>query len=352
MDHEHQKLESRELPGFFHFEPAWADFKALCPLWVGSRLRESTVIYRLPTFVLPTLQLTLGLSEDDVSAEMRFDELCLRMRAVAICNDRPIPYRWLLPAPAPFPRKRIEAMLNLGWTEAQIRKVPQMLQIANDISERVESIAGRRICNPEFLAERDRLRVEWAALPENQRPQFPLPRTPRLSQLVGWLQATEAPQALGAFLRTFDGFCERWHLLGMATWDLPDPMGPMWPEMTAKPQSGADDALVLRSPYDFPILDSDRVGLIVREQHEQSAKDRGVTDFRRWQTYARLLEIDHWERVLKTRYGDYKWPRNRINFLESTMGKLIHRDAERVQKHRKNLRALKLGRRKALSTHR
>ena len=262
MDHEHQKLESRELPGFFHFEPAWADFKALCPLWVGSRLRESTVIYRLPTFVLPTLQLTLGLSEDDVSAEMRFDELCLRMCAVAICNDRPIPYRWLLPAPAPFPRKRIEAMLNLGWTEAQIRKVPQMLQIANDISERVESIAGRRICNPEFLAERDRLRVEWAALPENQRPQFPLPRTPRLSQLVGWLQATEAPQALGAFLRTFDGFCERWHLLGMATWDLPDPMGPMWPEMTAKPQSGADDALVLRSPYDFPILDSDRVGLI------------------------------------------------------------------------------------------
>lgn len=352
MDHEHQKSQSLELPGFFQFDPAWAEFNARCSLWVSSRLQENSVIYRLPAFVLPTLQLTLGLSVDDVSAERQFDELCLRFRAVAVCNDRPIPYRWLLPAPAPFPKKCIEAMRNLGWTEEQIRKIPQMVQIADDISERVQSIAGRRVCTPEFLVDRDRLRVEWAALPDNHRPQLPLPRTPKLSQLVGWLRATEASQALGAFLRTFDDFCERWHLLGMATWDLPDPMGPMWPEMTAKPQSGADDALVLRSPHDFPILDSDRVGLIAREQHEQSAKDHGVTDLRRWQTYARLLEIDHWERVLGMRYGDYKWPRNRTNFLESTIGELIHRDAERVQKHRKELRALKLGRRKALSTHR
>jgi hypothetical protein len=352
MDFKQNKSQSLELPGLFQFDPAWIEIKARHSLWVRSRLRESDVIYRLPACVLPTLQLNLGLSADDLSAETQFDELFLRFRAVAVCNDRPILYRWLLPPLSPFPKEQLEGMLKLGWTAEQIRKVPRTVQFADDISMRVQSIAGRRICNPEFLAERDRLRIEWLALPDNHRRQLPLLRTLKLSQCVDWLEAKAAPKALAAFLRMFDDFCTKWHLLGMPTWDLPDPVGPMWPEMISKAQSDSDDSLVLRSPYDFPILDSDGVGPVAREQHEQAAKSRGITDLKRWQTYARLLEIDHWERVLTMRYRDYKRPRNWINFLEATIGELMDRDAERIQKHRKQMRALKHGKRKTLSNHR
>jgi hypothetical protein len=352
MSGKHEELAFQRVGGLLHFDPTWAQFTERHPAWVKARLLENEVLYRLPARALDALRVTLGLTEDDVFAEEQFDQLCLGFRAVAVYDDRTIPYEWLIPARAPLPKLLIQSMSKLGWTEDQIRKVPRMFQIGDEISKRVQSIAGRRICNPEFLADRDRLRIDWMAIPDSQRPQFPLSRTPKILRPAEWLELERAPRSIATFLREFDGFCTKWDLRGMATWDLPDPLGPMWPEMASKPDSCPGDSLVLTTPHDFPILESDRIGLLAREQHEQSALSHGITDLKRWQTYARLFEIDHWERVLSTRYGDRRRPRNFINSLEATIGRLIHRDAERVQKYRKQLRALKLGRRKSLSRHR
>jgi hypothetical protein len=135
----------------------------------------------------------------------------------------------------------------------------------------------------------------------------------------------------------------------MVTWDLPDPDGPKWPEPTCCPQGSRAEALTFRTPVDFPLLNSDRLGEIARDQHAASAERSGITDIKRWETYARLLEIDHWERVLRTRYADAARPRNYVTFLAATIGQVIDLDAERVQEYRKQLRALKSGRRSLLS---
>jgi len=352
MSSDHAKLAFHRIGGLLHFDPSWAEFTQRHYDWVQSRLRENVVLYRLPAQALDTLRVTVSLTDDEVRAEEQFDQLCLGFRAVAVCNNRPIGYEWLLPPGAALPELLVSSMSKLGWTEDQIRKVPRLCQIGDDISRRVQSIAGRRICNPEFLADRDRLRIDWMAIPDNDRPQFPLARTPKILRRVEWLELERVPRAIAAFLKGFDGFCTKWDLRGMATWDLPHPLGPMWPEMLSKPDLGPGDSLVLTTPHDFPVIVNDRVGVLASEQHEQSARSRGITDMKRWQTYARLLEIDHWERVVSTRYPGRRRPRNFITSLEATIAQIIHRDPERVQKYRKQLRSLKLGRRKSLSRHR
>jgi hypothetical protein len=340
------------LPGFTGFEPLWAEFRRRHSRWLTERLSEKDVVYRLPHGVLDLLEANLQLDADDMAAELAFDQLCLRFRAVGVWNNRPILYRWLLPAPASVPESQVEAMRLPGWTREQVRKVRGMLRLMDGVSRRLQSVAGRRICNPKFLDERDRAHKAWDSLADAERPHLPLSRTPRFQEIDDCLGAKCATKALAYFMSDFDYFCDQWGLTDMATWDLPEPGGLMWPDHSSRSRSRHTEAVIFRSPVDFPILDSDGLGTIARDQHSASAQEVGISDLKRWETYARLLEIDHWERVLATRYADRARPRNSVTFIEATIARLIHRDAERVHKLRKQLRGLKSGRRNKLSTSR
>lgn len=69
---------------------------------------------------------------------------------------------------------------------------------------------------------------------------------------------------------------------------------------------------------------------------------------RRPETYARLLELDHWERAIRNRYAQHERPRGFVTQLQWILADLLGFDHERVQKLRKNLVALKRGRRRSL----
>jgi hypothetical protein len=340
-----------QLKGFYGFDSAWNEFKRRHGDWLTDRLNEDDVVYRLPARVLDTLQCDLALTDRNVLAEAAFDELCLRHRAVAVCDGFPISYRWLLPPISAFPKSQLTPMLKLGWTEAQTKKVPQLVRMMDDVSKRVKSIAGRRVCDPEFLADRDRLRLQWTSIRDIRPPQLPLWRTQQIPDRVRRLRMRLAAKTTVPFLQDFDDFCDKWRLFGMTTWDLPYPLGPNWPEIASN-RERPDASLVLTTPIDFPLLRSDRVGQLAIEQHEQSARERGVSDLRRWQTYAHFLEIDHWERVLRLRYREGQRPRNFVTLLEATIAQLVHLDDARIQHYRKELRSLKAGRRRSLARHR
>lgn len=74
----------------------------------------------------------------------------------------------------------------------------------------------------------------------------------------------------------------------------------------------------------------------------------GIDDIDRWETYGRLLQIDHWDRVLTTRYSDRRRPRNHITRVNYILADHLDLDGERIAKLRKLQRALKLGRRQSL----
>ena len=61
----------------------------------------------------------MGLKQEDVAAETDFNELCLRFDAVAVWNERPIPYRWLLPKSSPISDGQ---MRQMGLIDDQIAK--------------------------------------------------------------------------------------------------------------------------------------------------------------------------------------------------------------------------------------
>ncbi len=184
-----EQPEFVNLPGFTAFEPLWAEFSRQHSQWLRERLSENEVVYRLPEEVLDLLEENLQLDADDLAAEVVYDRLCLRFKAIGAWNNRPILYRWLLPALAPFPKALIESMTSLGWTPEDVQNAPAMLPIVGDVSKRLQSVAGRRICNPLFLDESDRLRSAWRSLADAERPSLPLARTPGIQQIPDCLEA-------------------------------------------------------------------------------------------------------------------------------------------------------------------
>jgi hypothetical protein len=336
----------REFGGFLRFDATWAEFATLHADWLESRLREGDVVYRLPAFLMRTLQPALGLDPEDVSAEARFDELCLRFRSVGVCNGRTIPFDWLVPKPRAIADGAVQKM---DWAAVEIPNMQSLQCSAKDVPPRLAGIIGRRICDPAFLADRDRLRAAWQALPSRQRSPFPLYRTSSYTRAPDDTKLEPAPALVAEFLRDFDNFCREWRLSGMATWDLPHPEGPMWPELRPIPDRVSEYSFVTTTPPEFPLLAGDGLGTSARNHQRDIAVKHGVADLMRWQTYARVLEIDHWERVLRTRYADATRPRSYVTFLEATIGQIIKLDAERVREYRKQLRALKSGRRNILS---
>jgi hypothetical protein len=338
MEKKHAKLTFHQIGGFLQFDPTWAQFKTRHSGWLRARLFENDVVYRFPASLMVTLQSALGLAEEDLSAETDFDELSLRFHAVAVSNGRPIEYRWLLPKSSPPTDGQ---MGQMGMTDDQICQVLSLQDKANGISIRLSSILGRRVCNPDFLVERDRLRAAWLALSDDQRPPIPLSRTPRSSCLPANIMSSPAPPQVTEFLREFDLFCKKWRLSGMVTWDLPDPEGPMWPEIRPITDRVSDYSLVTTTPPEFPLRIEDGLGAPAFHHQRDIVSQHRVADLKRWQTYGLLFEIDHWERVIANRYADHKRPRGFVLKLEQIVGEIVHKDQTHIQKLRKKLHAFR-----------
>ena len=95
------------------------------------------------------------------------------------------------------------------------------------------------------------------------------------------------------------------------TWDLPQAHGPDWPVRLSGEPSTATSTRE-RTPIRFPISARDGLNEAKRAEHAQLLEAYGIDDINRWETYERLLQIDHWDRVLTERYVDRKQPRNRV----------------------------------------
>ena len=135
----------------------------------------------------------------------------------------------------------------------------------------------------------------------------------------------------------------------MATWDLPVPDGPRWPDPLAGAGSDRPGRAVLDTPWHFPLREEDGLGPFVRREHDRLAREREVEDLMRSpETYGRLLEVDHWERVLRARDLDRRRPRGFVTAIENVLADLLGLQRETVQRLRKLLSARKAGRLRGL----
>src|SRR5262249_12170865 len=153
------------------------------------------------------------------------NQLCAPSKAVGILDDLPIIYPFLSP-PLPLPSEA--TMSDVGWTSAQRREMEMLVRLAGRAPGGVKGYAGWGGTEPDFLAASRGLSEQWKALPDPGRPRFPLRRGEFHPELPEELRAV-APGAGDGFGTAFFEFCERWGLVAMHSWDLPEPQGALFP---------------------------------------------------------------------------------------------------------------------------
>lgn len=320
--------------------------------WLSQRSAEAIAgeVFCLPNVEI-SIQVFFGLSAGEQKAEQRLRALCSHMQAIGYRpeSDKWIRYPLLMPSiKSPEVRSQSD-LIALGWEPHQIAELPALTQRANNVDLRLAGVAGRLIADPEFLKQRDELRKQWNSVPQADRPELPLCHTPVATAPPPDDRKIRANSRLARFLDRLDGFCDRWQIFEMVTWDLPLPDGPHWPRMLpVKTTDASQSTTVLQTPVRFGLRSDDGTGNVHQQEHETAMAAAGIDDVGSWKTCTSLLKIDHWERVLKTRYAGRQRPQNHIMMLTSIIAAEFDMDGERVTKLRKLLNSLKAGRRTSL----
>ena len=232
------------------------------------------------------------------------------------------------------------------------REIAQLSQRVADAAVRLKGYAGWLLTEPAFLAECRSLSQRWDALPDADRPRFPLSRGSFHSNLPEELRRT-ASEAGVAFGAEFFHFCDRWGLAGMASWDLPEPQGPLFPSLLppgapALPQRG----LHLYLPIHYPLTgDDDLLARILRDQQTLAAEvglPRSAAGLPHYKAYATILEVIHWERVILSRFDSARPPRGSVGHIKDAIAKTLGISIDQVAKWRQAISSCRRGRRDAV----
>ena len=250
------------------------------------------------------------LDELAAEAELELLDLCRRNHAVGYDGRRPIVYPYLTP-PLPLPARSDHP--DLSWSRRPVAG-PRTVCPASSASQTCASRATRAGSPPS---------------PPSSMPSKTSPRSGRACPRTGGRAspgldrravprdpdgASPAPEPVPALASDFTAFCDRWGLIGIATWDLPLPQGPLLPSplpagAPALPVHGVH--LIL--PVHYPLKgDDDLLELILGQQRalaEELGLDSAVAGLPHHRIYASILEVVHLERTITHRYAGARRPR-------------------------------------------
>jgi hypothetical protein len=129
----------------------------------------------------------------------------------------------------------------------------------------------------------------------------------------------------------------------MITWHLPNVRGPNLVPALAPEDMRERGVLSVETPWHFPVLAEDGLGRLLEDEHRRQAAEYGVEDEQSWETYESLLDIYHWENVLRERYPKEQRVRTFMTDLESVLSEIIGLSRDRLKTLRKRIRALQAG---------
>src|SRR5438034_9945353 len=201
----------------------------------------------------------------DAESERAFTNLCQQHFAVGTWQGKPVNFGPLLP---PLPDLTSAEMQAAGFSSAQQIQARRGMKVQPENRLRTKGIPGWLLTEPAFLEEIAELRGRWNALSDDERPSFPLARPLTLPTALP--SSGQVSPATGEFMDQLRVVLDRWGLLSMVTWDLPDPHRPLLPNplpagATAVPGHGIH--LVL--PLHYPLQgDDDLIRQVVRWQQQ------------------------------------------------------------------------------------
>ncbi len=249
--------------------PEWLDathpvagFLAARPPWWGDPGDDP--VHPLPPDALGALATPQGrwpgLTAAAVEWEAGFTDRCAAHRLAGAWAGRPFASATLYASPLrPFSPAEIT---RLGWPPEVVRSLPALTRAHDDARERLDGVAGRLMTEPAFLADRDALRSGWRRLGDADRPPLPVAR---LAVSAGSPAGGTRPPsaAAAAFAAAVAAFLDRWGLVRLATWDLPEPQGPAAPSGWRPPDRLAPPPGVhLYVPLAYPVPAADLLGQV------------------------------------------------------------------------------------------
>ena len=320
----------------------WQCFLNTNGYWFAATQAEGRLVYCLHP---RHLDACLRLFELDAAAEIaerKFVTLCDQHDAIGVSNGQFIRYPLLRPLLAWPGNFDLSPFLKLGWTPSDIACMRNLTDPTLKINRRLRAAAGRLVSSPKFLEAASNIRNHWEKLPIQIRPFVPIARSFK-SPSAGELDLKPAPQPLADFTAAFDRFCDEWHLLGIATWDLPNVRGPQWVPELAPKDLRERGVLSVETPWHFPVLGEDGLGPLLQDEHRRQAAEHGAEDEQSWETYESMLDIYFWQHVLRGRYPRQQLVRPFVTAMVAVLSDILGLSVERVQRLRKWLGALQSG---------
>jgi hypothetical protein len=270
----------------------------------------------------------------DKAAEEAFTALCGRHFTVGFLASETIAFHPLSPRDFRldelavfFPDKRA-ASATLEET-------------AKDHATRSLAYVGQLWCDSGYLADRDALRDRWSGLSESERPRLPLVRPfvdPRTLRKKDGMPFSE--QGL-AFVDHLVDFLNKWGLVQLSTWDLPDPqnilmVNPFPPGSPAAPAGGVN----LHIPTGFRVLDRDQLSDKIQELQAAIARESGVEQALfgsgSVETFALKATVIHLERTVQQRFPEVP-PRGFVSHVIRAAATILKRSEETVDRYRKEI---------------
>lgn len=320
---------TQALNAFWKDHPAWAQ-----------ALPENQPHYAIPAAAIqgPQLQRVFGKS---LAIEREFTRVCDTHGIVGVGETCTVAYHRLTCQPLQLDPRWVTA---LGWTAQQaaaIQTAGGQTDIAHD---RLLGVVGWLLTEPLFLADVAKLRTEYEALPAGTRPNFPLGRAVVLDS-VG-VHEPEMPAATSAFAVNLRQFLDRWGLMQLATWDLPDPQGPLLPNYLPEGPARPAHGIHIFIPLHYPLQGDDdllgRVREFQRQQAETLALPPGFGGIAHHALYAQMFRLIYLDLAVRGRF-QHRGPRGIASALEAAAAPYLGRSGDSVHRLWKWIRTCRRG---------
>jgi len=323
--------------------------------WFQKRLESNEIVCALPGFDRYPWREVIPFDRDEQRIERRFSRVCEKFRLLGLGFKTPVypPYHFVcyrnIFSEKVILKETLKKMPPLWWEEKHYKRIPMSIIYANDINCRRQSVASRLICDPKFLEDRDTLRKSWENLADQRsKPAFPLQKTALVTANVeAGGELTDSN--LRVFWEHFDRFCVVWDIDGMTTWNLPMVKGMRAFDHSHQNILNAETGIDEGIPTHFPLNSKDKdFGEHDRRNHREKTKAEGVDDFGKWKKYAHLLEIYHWQEVIRNRCPAKGTAVNLKTKTEDLLAMMMRHDQGDLRKLRQYLREFQEGRRTSL----
>jgi hypothetical protein len=272
-----------------------------------------------------------------VEAEQAFTQVCEENHVVGVWADSSISFPFLSAG-----RSELGAgAAALNWSSSQLNTVRELLAAGDEARRRLRGVIGWLLTEPAFLAQVAEIRRLYQAVPTGARPRFPLGR-------LLLAPGADGGEPFRAFADGLVRFLDRWGLMNLASWDLPNPQGSLLPNLLpegspARPAHG----VWVYVPVHYPLQGDDALQRqIVGFQRSQVAAqgiDPSFAGNTHHETYERMFRVIHPERAIRRRF-DHP-PRGLVGRIEAA----LHLSADRVQRLRKMITRCRAGRRASVA---